>query len=78
MANIAALRAARDLLEMPLLDLWIAYFSIGGNLDAAQLRSYLDSGHPPIPTGDHDAIVHALNETFADRGHDHPLRYGTT
>lgn len=78
MADIAALRAARDLLDIPLLDLWIAYFSIGGNLDAAQLSTYLDRGDPPIPTGDHDAIVHALNETFSDRGHDHPLSYGTT
>lgn len=78
MADLGALRAAQSHLEMPLLDLWIAYFSMGGNLDAAHLGAYLDGTHPPISTADHDAIVHALNETFMTLGQDHPLSYGTT
>ena len=78
MADLGALRAAQSGRAMPLVGVWIADVGMGGNLDAAHLGAYLDGTHPPISTADHDAIVHALNETFMTLGQDHPLSYGTT
>ena len=74
MIDVAPLRAARDFLELGVMDLWIAYFELGGTQDAAHLHAYLD-GEGETSPGDHDVIVHALNEVFLDRGLDHPLDY---
>ena len=73
--DIADLDAARRQLGMTMLDLWTAYFALGGHHDPARLNAYL-TGHDPTPTNrDHDIIVHALNESYLDRGQNHPLPY---
>jgi hypothetical protein len=73
--DIADLDAARRQLGMTMLDLWIAYFALGGHHDARTLTAYL-GGYGDTPTdSDHDIIVHALNESYQDRGENHPLPY---
>jgi hypothetical protein len=53
------------------------YFALGGRFDPGALGAYLDGGSAP-PNPDHDVMVHALNETFDDRGQDHPVAYRRT
>ena len=74
MADGAALEVARLALRLPVLDLWIAYFALGGLGDASHLRQYLGGG--AITTDhDHNLIVHALNEVYSERGRDSPVPY---
>jgi hypothetical protein len=68
------LEAARDVLELPLAELWLDYLSLGGSLAPATLRSAL-SGTVVLADHDHDVLVQALNERFGDRDQDHPLAY---
>ena len=73
--DIADLDAARRQLGMTMLDLWTAYFALGGHHDAAALTAYL-AGHDDTPAnGDHDIIVHALNESYHDLGENQRLAY---
>ena len=69
------LEAARQHLGLSYLDLWVDYFSLGGNLDAGQLTDYL-RGQRDLSVSEHNVVVHALNEVFVDRGENHPLAYG--
>ena len=78
MATLHALRSARELLELSLLELWIGYFSVGGNHDAAHLAAYLAGDVQGADPQDHDHIIDALNEVFIDRRLDPPLSYGTS
>lgn len=66
--------AARSMLELPLGELWIDYFALGGSLAPAEIQAFL-AGQQPLGDHDHDLLVHALNERFVDRGEDHPLGY---
>ena len=77
MASLTVLREAREQLGLTVMDLWVTYFSVGGNRDAAQLAAYLDNEEHDADPAEHDHIVDALNEIFVERGLDHPLRYGT-
>jgi hypothetical protein len=54
--------------------LWVAYFALGGRCDSRALGAYLD-GTGNTSDADHDVIAHALNETFVERGGDHPMPY---
>ena len=67
---------ARRRLGLSTMELWVDYFALGGVFDAPQLDRYLH-GHGEIGRGDHDVLVHALNEVFHARGDDHPLAYRT-
>lgn len=58
----------------PFLDLWIAYFALGGVGDAPTLGAYL-RGEARPSASDHDMIAHALNEMFAERDEDSPVPY---
>jgi hypothetical protein len=78
MADVAALRAARAELDVSVLDLWITYFSLGGNRNVDHIAAYLDSDGEGADVIDHDHIIDALNDLYFDRGLDHPLPYGTT
>ena len=72
--DVAVLDAARRELGLSVHDLWVKYFALGGRFDLRALGAYLEgSSEPPNP--DHDVMVHALNETFDERGQDHPLAY---
>lgn len=74
MHDVAVLEAARRSLALTVMDLWIAYFALGGMRDAHRLGSYL-RGQDGTTDSDHDVIVHALNEMFSDRGQDSPIPY---
>ena len=71
-----ALDVARQRLGLSYRDLWIDYFALGGYLDIDGLTGYLH-GQRPTNTTDHNAIVHALNELFRDRGENNPVAYQT-
>jgi hypothetical protein len=77
-ATTAELRAAYEFLELSLNQLWIGYFEVGGNHDEAFLAAYLHEERTDIEPSDRDHIVDALNDTFVERGLDHPLTYGAT
>ncbi len=75
------LERARVDLGLSVPDLWLAYFALGGHMDADELRAYLTEDgadgapHPSTSDSDHDTIVHALNEAFGDAGRDSPIPY---
>jgi hypothetical protein len=76
-ATLAAVRDARRQLGLTIQELWIGYFSVGGNRDSIQLAAYLDSDGLDADPVDHDYIIAALNDAYTERGLDHPLGYGT-
>jgi hypothetical protein len=65
---------ARRQLGLSYMELWIDYFALGGILDLGGLTGYLQ-GARVNSDGDHNVIVHALNELFRDRGQDNPITY---
>ena len=46
-------------------DVWLHYFSIGGNLEAFELDAYLH-GIYPLPQDERNTIATALNEMIDD------------
>ena len=72
--NHLRLEEVRRQLGLSTIDLWVDYFALGGTLDATGLDRYL-RGDGEIANADHNVLVHALNEVFHARGHDHPLAY---
>src|SRR4051794_22562097 len=74
----AALRNAFGELNVSVLQLWITYFSLGGNGGADHVATYLAGDGDGADAIDHDHIIGALNDMCFDRGLDHPLPYGTT
>jgi hypothetical protein len=68
------LEAARSMLGLTVLDLWVDYFGLGGNLPPAAISAAL-SGRLELSDHDHDVLVQALNEAFVDRNENHPLSY---
>lgn len=46
-------------------DLWLHYFSVGGNLQPFELEAYLH-GMYPLPVGERNTIALALNELIDD------------
>jgi hypothetical protein len=69
-----AVQAAREMLSMSLLDLWVDYMGLGGSLLPADIQAFLQ-GDGRLGDHDHDVLVQALNERFTERGDDHPLAY---
>lgn len=67
------LEAARIQAGMSFDDLWVAYFSLGGCAQPEVVRSYLAGG--AAPHVEHDVLAHAINERFAEQGHNHPVPY---
>ena len=68
------LEAARQTLDITVLELWFTYFALGGSEDAYALAAYLD-GQTTASTATHNTIVHALNQTFSERGENSPVPY---
>ena len=68
------LAAGRDRLGIGFRDIWIAYFGVGGNGTSDQVERWL-SGIDDVPSRDHNFLAQVLNEEFAERGGDHPVRY---
>jgi hypothetical protein len=57
-------------------DLWIGALSIGGAFSRADIEDLL-SGAQPLTEGVYDLLAAALNDCFAERGLDHPVRYAS-
>ena len=72
--RVTPIEAARSMLAVPLDDLWVDYFALGGSLAPGELRAFFD-GRRSVDDRDYDRLVQALNERFTDRGEDHPLDY---
>ena len=67
----------RRRLGITVLELWIGYFSVGGNGSVADVRGWL-SGAGALPAQDHDMLAQALNDRFTEVGLDHPVGYSRT
>ena len=55
-------------------DLWIGYFSVGGNGTLADIQRWLAREAEPGDR-DHDLLAQALNDEFVVRNLDHPVAY---
>ena len=73
-ARPTLLESARQMAGLSFANLWVAYFSLGGNLTPAELMSALRNS-TLLPHWDLDLITLALNETFAEAGMGRPLDY---
>jgi hypothetical protein len=73
-SRTAALEAARDLLGLSRLQLWVDYLGLGGSLPPDTINAILD-GHANPDDHNYDLLVQALNENFIDRAENHPLLY---
>jgi hypothetical protein len=72
--NGPILESYRHELMLTGLDLWLAYFALGGTADFAELTEYL-GGSANLSVHEHNTLTLALNEAFFDIGADHPLPY---
>lgn len=72
--SVPGLEAARIDLGLAVADLWVRCLGLGGSLTIAELDAYLHDGGT-AGRGDHNVIVHVLNEAYAERGRNHPLGY---
>jgi hypothetical protein len=72
--NAALLEHARVDLGLSVRDLWFDYFALGGSAALGTLGAFLDGAEAPSDH-DYDVVAVALNETYGDRGGDHPVPY---
>ena len=72
--DAAALEAGRRHVGMGYERLWMAYFALGGNHQAADVESWL-RGNFRIPPRDFDLVALALNETLAEHERPYSVRY---
>lgn len=56
---------ARRRAEWSITDLWVAYLSLGGDLDLFAIRAYLH-GLAPLPSVQQDILANAVNERLDD------------
>jgi hypothetical protein len=68
------LEAARVQADISVERLWVAYFGLGGAATRAVMRSYLDGSGTGVL--DYDVLAQAINETYIERGGNHPVPYG--
>jgi hypothetical protein len=68
------LEAGRQLADLSVPDLWLRCCAIGGDLTPGQLQQVLDGAAFPSPA-EYDVVAQALNDTFLERGDDHPVPY---
>ena len=76
---MAAINAARSRLELTDVELWLAYFGVGGNLAPAALLDYLDgnqTGLGHVGVAEHNYVIDAINDVMALRQLDTQLGYG--
>ena len=75
MADVGPLEVARVHLGMSMVQLWTAYFALGGVRHVEELADYLTGTGPATTDTDHDTIVQALNEALDDRGEHRTVPY---
>lgn len=56
------------------IELWVRYFAFGGMAAPIELEAHLFGALDP-GAHEHDLLVHALNERFAELGRGHPIAY---
>ncbi|MFN2506024.1 MAG: hypothetical protein ABR540_17680 [Acidimicrobiales bacterium] len=66
--------SGRRQLGMSVRDVWVGYFSVGGNGSMLEVERWL-SGASDIPAREHDMLAQAVNDRFTDHGLNHPVRY---
>jgi hypothetical protein len=55
-------------------ELWLSYYSVGGNASELEVEAYALGLLRP-DAYQHNLIAQAINETFVDNGQDHPVSY---
>jgi hypothetical protein len=73
-AEGAGLEAVRHELLLTNLDLWYAYFAVGGELPYATMREYF-AGATSVSRREHNRLALVLNEQFLDLGSGYPVPY---
>jgi hypothetical protein len=68
------LEAGRRELGLPIGELWMRYFALGGMSAALEVEAVLH-GALVTSANDHDLLAVALNERFSELGRDHPIAY---
>jgi hypothetical protein len=63
-----------DLAGLDIRELWRRYIAIGGDGTEAELLRNLRPG-AELDDHEHNVIAQAINESFLDRGDDHPVAY---
>ncbi|MGM1060422.1 PP2C family protein-serine/threonine phosphatase [Saccharothrix sp. Mg75] len=69
-----ALAHAARRTEMPLEDLWMRYFSLGGDVGLTEIEAYL-SGLMDLPRFDRDVLAHVVNERLDELARLHRVPY---
>lgn len=72
--GIADIVAGRVDLGISARDLWVGYFSLGGNGTQAEVDDWL-SGAVPLPAREHNLLAQTLNDRYTDIGRNHPVPY---
>jgi hypothetical protein len=60
-----ALAAALASADLHLHDLWLAYFTLGGNAGPYEVEAYL-AGQVPFTAHEHNVLAQAVNERLAE------------
>jgi hypothetical protein len=55
-------------------ELWLGYYSVGGNASELEVEAYVLGLLRP-DAYQHNLIAQAINESFLDQGKDHPVSY---
>ncbi|HYY18723.1 MAG TPA: hypothetical protein VE864_07760 [Streptosporangiaceae bacterium] len=55
-------------------ELWLSYYSVGGNASELEVEAYALGLLRP-DAYQHNLIAQAINESFIDNGQDHPVSY---
>ena len=68
------MEAAQEQASLSNWELWLRYFALGGSASPGKLQRHSRDGGV-LDEGQHDVLVHALNERFAEMELGHPLAY---
>ena len=68
------LEAGRQHAGLSIQQLWLAYYSLGGNATPLAFDGYLAGTELPVAR-EYDLIAQALNDHFIDAGENHPVPY---
>jgi hypothetical protein len=72
--GLSILEAAQDQAGLSSWDLWMRYFALGGSASQGAVERHTRDGGV-LDDGQHDVLVHALNERFAEMDLGRPLPY---
>ena len=62
------------LAQLTYLELWTRYLALGGSETINQLRRHIEADECP-DDHEHNVIAQALNESYLEQDHDHPVAY---